>query len=106
MKIHLVTSMAENEGRSQRAQAKSTLSSSRATSGGGRAKQVTFFVGNKDDSAIKTMDASLSMAPQDRVSAFDQTLPASEQEAIIDTALQLHRIQGFDKSRLFSLHNL
>ena len=47
--IHVVTSLSENEGRSQRAQAEATLKSSRGSGGGGgRAKHVTFFLGDDD----------------------------------------------------------
>ena len=84
MKIHAVMSMAENEGRAQRAQAEATLRSFESDGWWWSNESDDLLCRKNDESASQMKDASFSIAPQDCVSAFDQTLPEAEQAAIID----------------------
>ena len=91
--IHVVTSLSENEGRSQRAQAEATLRASRSSGGGGgRAKQVTFFVGDGDEDTSQTTDSTFDMPHQSRAPLLESPTLSPDAAWIVEKAIQLHHI--------------
>ena len=96
--IHVVTQMAENEGRSQRAQAEASTTprSSRADRGATDRSSInpTFLLGGSSSAPFSHQDDATSTT-ESSVHELDLTSPAphlQDPAAIVDTAFQLHHL--------------
>jgi len=97
--IHVVTSMAENEVRSQRAQAEAVMArSSRGSGGAGRAKQVTFLLGSGpgDDNASLSTDTTIDLDLASRTETVNPGKASlanlGDPSSVVDTVIQLYHI--------------